>query len=136
MSPTGKLFSIDFDGTIVEHKYPEIGNPLPNAIETLLKLQEAGAILILNTCREDDNRRKYLTEAVEFCECHGIKFAGINETPLEHEFRSEKYPRRKVYAHVYLDDRNFGGFSWDAVWSTFFPQPLDDHCLPASLIPQ
>ena len=32
--------AIDFDGTIVEHKYPEIGRPIPFAIETLLRLQK------------------------------------------------------------------------------------------------
>ena len=42
--------AIDFDGTIVEHAYPEIGHPIPFAIETLLQLQEDGHRLILWTC--------------------------------------------------------------------------------------
>lgn len=29
------LIAVDFDGTIVEHKYPAIGKELPFAIETL-----------------------------------------------------------------------------------------------------
>lgn len=29
------IIAVDFDGTIVEHKYPEIGRELPFAIETL-----------------------------------------------------------------------------------------------------
>ena len=33
------LIAVDFDGTIVEHKYPAIGKELPFAIETLKKLQ-------------------------------------------------------------------------------------------------
>ena len=31
------LIAVDFDGTIVEHKYPAIGKELPFAIETLKK---------------------------------------------------------------------------------------------------
>ena len=34
------IIAVDFDGTIVEHKYPEIGRELPFAIETLKKLQQ------------------------------------------------------------------------------------------------
>ena len=32
--------AVDFDGTIVEHKYPAIGRELPFAIETLKKLRD------------------------------------------------------------------------------------------------
>ena len=38
------IIAVDFDGTIVEHKYPEIGRELPFAIETLKKLLMAGFI--------------------------------------------------------------------------------------------
>ncbi len=27
------IIAVDFDGTIVKHKYPEIGEPIPFAIE-------------------------------------------------------------------------------------------------------
>ena len=36
------IVCIDFDGTIVEHSYPEIGNPLPQAIEVIKEIQQAG----------------------------------------------------------------------------------------------
>lgn len=29
------IIAVDFDGTIVEHKYPSIGKEIPFAIETL-----------------------------------------------------------------------------------------------------
>ena len=32
------VIAVDFDGTIVEHKYPEIGREIPFAIETLKML--------------------------------------------------------------------------------------------------
>ena len=34
--------AIDFDGTIVEHRYPEIGREIPFAIETLKRLIKDG----------------------------------------------------------------------------------------------
>ncbi len=45
--------AIDFDGTIVEHKFPEVGKPVPGAIEWMKKWQDAGAQLILWTMRSD-----------------------------------------------------------------------------------
>lgn len=122
------LLSIDFDGTIVQHKYPEIGEPLPGAIETLKDLKAQGHILILNTCREDTKRRKYLSEAVQFCKDLGVEFDSVNENRLDHDFRDEHCKRRKVYAHCYIDDTNLGGFpGWDVVRSCFGLSPLIDH---------
>ncbi len=36
------LIAVDFDGTLVEHRYPEIGRELPFAFETLRMLQKEG----------------------------------------------------------------------------------------------
>jgi hypothetical protein len=117
MRPT--LLSIDFDGTIVNHQFPLVGDALPGALETLKKLKEDGFVLILNTCRENDGDkidRQYLKEAIDFCEQNGIVFDGVNETPKEYEFRPETTKNRKVYADIYIDDRNFGGFpGWDII---------------------
>jgi len=110
-----QLISIDFDGTIVEHAFPEIGALQPFVIETLKGLQDFGCKLVLNTCREDGNSRKYLTEAVEFMKLHGIEFRSVNENHIDDDFRAESL-RRKVYANIYIDDRNLGGFpGWDAI---------------------
>ena len=38
--------AIDFDGTIVEHRYPKIGNEIPFAIDTLKMLIKAHHRLI------------------------------------------------------------------------------------------
>lgn len=92
---------------------------MPGAFETMKAMQEAGWVLILWTCRENDGykiEKQFLKDAVEFCKENGIEFDGINETPLEFEFRSENGPRRKVYGDFYIDDRNLGGFpGWDVV---------------------
>ena len=48
------IIAVDFDGTIVEHKYPKIGKEIPFAIATLKHLQQDGHKLILWTVREND----------------------------------------------------------------------------------
>ena len=47
------LIAVDFDGTVVEHAYPDIGEELPHAVEVLKELVEAGHQIILWTCREN-----------------------------------------------------------------------------------
>lgn len=124
------LISVDFDGTIVEHKFPEIGEPLEGAIETLKDLTAAGFRLILCTCREDNKRRKYLTEAVEFLKDLGVEFVSVNENTFDDDFRADyKGLRRKVYAHCYIDDCNLGGFpGWDVVREKLGLPPLTRPC--------
>ena len=75
------IIAIDFDGTIVEHKYPAIGAELPFAIDTLIKLKEEGHKLILWTVREG----RLLDEAVEFCRERGLEFYAINRDYPEEE---------------------------------------------------
>jgi hypothetical protein len=102
-----RLIAIDFDGTLCVHAYPDIGEWLPHAERVAKRLQDAGHKLILNTCREDDlhpYKRKCLTEAVKHCEEHGISFVSVNENRQEDDFRDKG--GRKVYAHLYIDDRN------------------------------
>jgi hypothetical protein len=115
-----RIAVIDFDGTIVQHRFPDIGEPMPGAFEVMKELKEAGWVLVLWTCREDDGHkisRQFLKDAVDFCEEHGIEFDGVNETPVEFEFRQEEgCLRRKAYGDVYIDDRNLGGFpGWPEV---------------------
>ena len=101
------LIAIDFHGTIVESKFPEIGEFKPHAVRIMKALIEQGHKLILNTCREDCRRRKYLQEAVDACKKAGIEFRSINENHCDDDFRDTDYKRRKIYAHYYIDDRNF-----------------------------
>jgi len=41
------IIAVDFDGTIVEHKYPKIGSEIPFATDTLKMLIKDGHQLIL-----------------------------------------------------------------------------------------
>ncbi len=48
------IIAVDFDGTIVEHKYPKIGREKPFAIDTLRRLAGEGHKIILWTSREGE----------------------------------------------------------------------------------
>lgn len=96
--------AIDFDGTIADHVFPEIGAPVPGAFEWMRKFQEQNAQLILWTMRADSHGCEVLSEALDFCHSNGIRFFGINENPSQSEWTASP----KAYAHVYIDDMAFG----------------------------
>jgi hypothetical protein len=109
--------AVDFDGTIVEHCYPAIGEPMLFAFETLKELQKKGFLLILWTFRVG----KELDEAVEFCRLNGIEFYAVNKSYPEEVLDDSK--SRKIDADIFIDDRNLGGFpGWSEVWQQLFPE--------------
>lgn len=109
--------AVDFDGTIVEHKYPEIGKEILFAFDTLRALQKQKHLLILWTFRHG----KELDEAVEFCREHGVEFYAVNASYPEEEF-DEDYMSRKIEADIFIDDRNIGGLlSWGEVYQLINP---------------
>ena len=113
--------AIDFDGTIVEHEYPEIGKPKMFAFETLKALQGRGDKLILWTYRAGDK----LNEAVEYCRKNGVEFYAINKNYPEEKFDASI--SRKIIADIYIDDRNLGGFvDWSDVWQMLNPDLFID----------
>lgn len=91
--------AIDFDGTIVKHAYPGIGEPI-KSIPWILKFKEAGAKVFLWTMRSD----KELKEAVQYCKDNGLEFDGINTNPTQKTWTNSP----KCYAHLYIDDAAFG----------------------------
>ena len=103
--------AIDFDGTIVEHKYPDIGKEMLFAFETLRELQKQKHQLILWTYRSG----RELDEAVDFCRARGIEFYAINNSYPEEVY--DESISRKIQADLFIDDMNVGGFpGWSAVW--------------------
>jgi hypothetical protein len=111
--------AVDFDGTIVENRYPRIGKPLPFAFETLKAMQDRGCALILWTCREG----ALLDEAVDFCKKNGIEFYAINQNhPEEANFGASS---RKVDANFYIDDRAIPPFQgWGETFQMIFPDEI------------
>lgn len=105
------ILAIDFDGTLAEHEFPDIGREVPGAFDWLKKFQAAGAKLILWTMRSDgrtaDGSKEngpVLTEAVEWCRERGVEFWGVNGNPGQSSWTQSP----KAYAHLYIDDAAFG----------------------------
>ena len=111
------ILAIDFDGTIVEHRYPEIGRVRPFAFETLKALQKKNHRLILWSHRAG----KELDAAVQFCRENGLEFYAVNKNYPEEKW-SEK-DSRKILADIYIDDRNLGGLpSWGEIYRMICPE--------------
>ena len=105
--------AVDFDGTIVEHKYPAIGRELPFAIETLKKLRDEHHRLILWTVREG----RLLDEALAFCRDRGLEFYAVNRDYPEEEKGRNNHYSRKLKADLFIDDRNLGGLpDWGTIY--------------------
>lgn len=106
------IIAVDFDGTIVEHKYPAIGREIPFAIETLKKLRDDRHKLILWSVREGE----LLQEAVDFCKERGLEFYAVNKDYPEEE-QEHKHYSRKLKADLFIDDRNLGGLpDWGTIY--------------------
>jgi len=107
-----KIIAVDFDGTIVDDKYPDIGKAKLFAFETLKQLQNDGYRLVLWTYRSG----KSLDDAVEFCQKNGLEFYAVNNSFEGENFDKEKQSR-KLNADIFIDDRNLGGFpGWGEVY--------------------
>lgn len=106
--------AVDFDGTIVEHRYPEIGKEIPFATETLKMLIAKRHRLILWTVREG----KLLDEAVEWCRQRGVEFYAVNKDyPEEDGTNNNNHFSRKIKADIFIDDRNIGGLpDWGTIY--------------------
>lgn len=104
--------SIDFDGTIVEHRYPEIGRERPFAVKTIKRLAADGHQLILNSVREGE----LLDAAVAWCARRGVEFYAVNQNSPDETYESPGYTR-KILADYYIDDRNIGGLpDWETIY--------------------
>ena len=109
--------AVDFDGTCVDHCFPEVGESVPQAVEVLQDLKDAGHQIFLFTMRSG----LYLEDAIEWFHDSKIILNGIQSDPDQISWT--KSP--KCYAKVYIDDAAFGcplieveGFSRSCVdWS-------------------
>lgn len=112
--------AVDFDGTIVEDAYPNIGKEKTFAIETLKELQKRGHQIILWTYRTG----KTLEEAVEYCRQKGLEFYAVNKNYPEE--KPEDGLPRKINADIYIDDRNLGGFiEWGVAWQMITNESIE-----------
>ena len=101
------IIAIDFDGTCVEHKYPEVGSDLPGCVETLKELISLGHKIVLNTMRshpQSPRQKDTLTVALKWFEDRGIALSGINSSPGQWIWTASP----KIYANLYIDDAALG----------------------------
>ncbi len=95
---------IDFDGTVVKHRYPAVGEDI-GAVPVLKKLVENGHHLLLSTMRShDSNGEDTLQPALDWFKEHDITLYGVNENPGQKDWTSSP----KVYGNLYIDDSALG----------------------------
>lgn len=112
---------VDFDGTVVDHRYPDIGEPAPEAIASLKAFVAAGAKIILFTMRSGEE----LEQAVAYLLGQGVTLFGVNRNPTQDRWTQSP----KAYGQLYIDDAAFGcplvhpaGFARPCVdWATVGP---------------
>ena len=105
--------AVDFDGTIVEHRYPEIGREVPFATDTLKMLMREQHKLILWSVREG----KLLQDAVDWCRAKGVEFYAVNKDYPEENEEKNAHFSRKIKADYFIDDRNIGGLpDWGTIY--------------------
>lgn len=97
-----KVVAVDFDGTIVTEAFPNIGEIKHETVLLMKVLREKGHNIVIWTARSG----KFLEEAEEFLILNGIPYDYINENP-EDEFYKRGEQGRKIFAHIYLDDRAY-----------------------------
>ncbi len=101
------VIGLDFDGTCVEHAFPEVGADI-GAQPWLMQALELGARIVLNTMRDDERGpvkgNMMLTDAVRWFTFNEIPLYGINENPTQKHWSLS----RKIYANVYVDDAALG----------------------------
>jgi len=106
--------AVDFDGTIVEHRYPEIGRELPFATDTLKMLIKDRHKLILWTVREG----QLLDDAINWCRERGVEFYAVNKDyPEETTANNPHFSRKLNSIDYWIDDRNLGGLpDWGTIY--------------------
>jgi len=89
------ILAIDFDGTIVDHQYPEIGDLKPNAVETIQQWHNAGHQIIIWTCRHTDSD---IIPMKEFLNENKIPYDAINDNV---GIKSSWQPFPKILADIH-----------------------------------
>lgn len=106
--------AIDFDGTIAERAWPDVGPLIENADVYIRKLYEEGHVILINTCRTG----KYEGYAEDFLNKHNIPYHYINSNDPE-LIELFKQDCRKISADLYIDDKCLMGLpdSWEEIYN-------------------
>lgn len=126
------IIAWDFDGTINvngEGKFPECGEVRRFTREVLNFLHDIGCKNVIWTSRDvaynQEEKRMYddLTPMLNFLDENGIEYDAINKSV---QFAPFHYNGRKVYAHLYVDDRAFGWHESDSIMADVLVHILID----------
>lgn len=98
------IYAIDFDGTIVENRFPDIGPLRSEAHWFIRQLKARGDKWVLYTMREGEHLQKALT----YLWALDLAPDAVNDNLEEIKEAYGNNPR-KVFANVYIDDHNAGG---------------------------
>ena len=124
------IIAIDFDGTIVENKYPQIGDERLFATETLKMLIKDRHQLILWTCREG----RLLDDAINWCKERGVEFWAINKDFPEEDITKNQQFSRKIKADIFIDDRMVGGLpDWGTIYQMIKHNKTQEQIIKESL---
>ncbi len=108
------VIAVDFDGTIVTNKYPDIGYLKRNAKKVINELFDAGHEIIINTCRQGKEEQ----DMIDFLKQMGIMYSTVNENLC---YRIEEYGNdcRKIGADVYIDDKAYpcNTLNWNEIYN-------------------
>ena len=95
-----RIIAVDFDGTLCESRFPEIGPAKPEVLEKLKWYRSQGTQIILWTTRIG----RYVDEAVDWCRRYDLEFDAVNDNvPSQIAWLGGN--SRKVYATEYWDDK-------------------------------
>ena len=123
------VLAVDYDGTIVEGSYPEVGAFKQDVIAKVKEfMANVHCEVVLWTCREGSA----LEEATKRCEEAGLKFDAINANAptanawIANEVKTtgDSFAGRKIYADFYADDKAmnldiFNGIDVDKTCNNF-----------------
>lgn len=122
------IVAVDFDCTLTKNDaYPFAGEANDEAFDILKEYKSLeGRKLILWTCRTGEA----LQNALNLCSAKGLEFDAVNENIPEatrawKELNPGVESSRKIFAHMYIDDRDphalLHGIDWDAVRQLLLP---------------
>lgn len=126
----GKLvISVDFDGTLVTDKFPEVGELRTGAKYFVNKLYNEGHYIIINTCRSGGHEGK----VEDFLEKEGVYYHYINSN-LPELIEHYKQDCRKISADFYIDDKCVAGLPpWYKIYDILmnkYSEMLSDYYSP------
>lgn len=103
-----RIIAVDFDGTIVEDKWPEIGEPDYDTIERIIDEKiERDTYIIIWTCRSG----RELQDMQDWLDENNIPYDRINANA---PWIIDRWGRdnRKIFAHEYIDDKSINVKDW------------------------